>query len=139
MADQQAIYEAFLGTWQLIPESCQYEQGEPPKMGSYTIREKNDGLEFLMQWCDAQGEHHELSFFAIPDGKPIPFAGGKLADALSVSAPSPTELNSSAYLEGREISIAQRQLDSTRSAMRITQLVRIPVPLANVSIYRRVH
>ena len=58
---------------------------------------------------------------------------------MSICAVSTRELNSYAYLKGKELMVAQRQLDDTGLAMRITQLVRLPdgTNISNESIYRR--
>ncbi|MCR9160776.1 MAG: hypothetical protein ACE37F_03930 [Nannocystaceae bacterium] len=134
------VYEDFLGLWQLIPESCQYEQGDPPKAGTYRIEEMPDGtLEFTATWTDAEGKEGSVSFSGFPDGTKMPFNAGDLADALAIEAVSARELNSYAYLDGRELMVAQRQLDATGQAMRITQIVRLPSGESpgNVAIYRR--
>ena len=132
-------YEPFLGTWILIPESCRYEQGEAPRAGRYLISLDGTDLVFRAEWTDALGKAQHVEFRGPPDGSKIPFAGGELADALAIDAVSERELNSYAYLRGVELMVAQRQLDSTGSAMRITQLVRLPdgTSPANVSVYRR--
>lgn len=133
-------WAGFLGTWILDPSSCRYEQGEPPRQGHYRIVELDDGaLEFTVAWTDAAGTSDSVSFRAPPDGRRIALAEGKLIDALSVSAPSDRELNSSGWIGDREVMIAQRQLDDTGQAMRVTQLVRLPDGSrpANVAIYRR--
>jgi hypothetical protein len=135
------IYRAFLGRWQLIPESCRYEQGEPPTSGLYRIEAGSGGtLHFRAEWVDAEGRAGSVALSGVPDGQPVPFPGGALADALSIEAVSARELNSYAYLEGRALMIAQRQLDETGQAMRITQVVRLPngERPANVAVYRRV-
>ena len=141
MSVDASLYEGFLGTWQLIVESCRYEQGDPPMHGTYTISAENDVLTFSVKWRDAKGVDHAHAFSGIPDGVPAPYPGGDLADALSIHAVSASELNSSAFLCGRELMIAQRQLDATGTAMRVTQLVRLPdgTSPANVSIYLRSH
>ena len=134
-------YRDFLGLWQLIPESCRYEQGDPPKSGSYRIEENRDGtLQFTAEWVDAEGKAGSVSFSGFPDGTRMPFNAGDLADALAIVAVSPRELNSYAYMDGRELMVAQRQLDSSGQAMRVTQVVRLPngESPANVAIYRRV-
>ncbi len=134
-------YRDFLGRWQLIPESCRYEQGDPPVSGSYTIEQNKDGsLQFTAEWTDAAGKPGTVSFSGFPDGTKMPFNAGELADSLAVDAVSPRELNTYAYMDGREIMVAQRQLDGTGQAMRVTQLVRLPngESPANVAIYRRV-
>ena len=139
MTGPSPTYAAFLGMWQLIPESCKYEQGDPPRSGSYEISEDGDTLVFAMRWEDAEGEHHDLTFSGRPDGQLLPYEAGELADALSVSVISTRELNTSAYLKDEEIMVAQRQLDDTLMAMRITQVVRLAggTSLFNSSVYRR--
>ena len=138
MSDE--TYAAFIGTWILIPESCDYEQGEPPQGGSYRIEAAADGrLEFFIHWVDAEGEAHSATFGGVPDGRHAPYPGGDLADALSIDAVSPRELTSRAFYRGKERMVAQRQLDEHGLAMRVTQLVRLPdgQSLANVAIYRK--
>lgn len=139
MASHRPLYADFLGTWVLVPERCDYEQGDPPISGSYVIEEHDGALVFHIEWTDAAGETHSADFSGVPDGQPVPFAGGDLADALSVTAVSDRELWSSAYREGEELMVAQRQLDDTRTAMRVVQLVRFRggTDAANVSLYRK--
>ena len=134
------LWQGFLGLWVLDPDSCQYEQGDPPRSGSYRIEETPDGrLAFHMEWVDAEGEAHKASFTGKPDGRPEPFAGGELADAMSVTPVSARELNSAAYMKGRELMIASRQLDDTGGAMRLIQAVLLPdgTKPTNISIYVR--
>ena len=133
-------YAPFLGLWSLIPESCRYEQGAAPRSGAYLIEEVEAGrVRFVARWTDDEGTPHEVAFEGPTDGSKIPFPGGELADALAIEAVSERELNSYAYLNGREFMVAQRQLDGTGQAMRVTQLVRLPdgTRPANVAIYRR--
>jgi hypothetical protein len=137
----QRVYEAFLGSWTLIPESARYEQGDPPRSGRYTIEEESPGvLRFTARWIDAEGKDAEVVFSGPADGSRTPFPGGELADALAIEAVSSRELNSYAYLDGKELMVAQRQLDDTGTAMRITQVVRLPdgTRPANVALYRRI-
>lgn len=138
MSDEP-LYAGFLGTWVLIPESCRYEQGDPPRAGIYRIAEVDGRLKFSIDWVAADGEAHQVEFDGVPDGAPVPFAGGDAVDAMSVHAVSPRDLRSSAFWKGQELMVAQRQLDESGRAMRVTQLVRFPdgTHLANVAIYRR--
>ncbi len=133
------LYAGFLGIWTLIPESCDYEQGEPPKEATYRIAEDGPRLVFSMHWVDSKGETHQHEFSGLPNGEPMPFNGGELADALVVHAVSARELTSSALSRGEELMVAQRQLDETGSAMRITQIVRFPggSSESNVGVYRK--
>ena len=92
-----------------------------------------------MIWTDSEDKKYEIQFSGVPDGRKMPFNGGELADELSINAVSKRELNSYAYLNGHELMVAQRQLDDTAMAMRITQIVRLPdgSVLSNESIYRK--
>ncbi len=136
---EAAVYAGFLGIWTLIPESCQYEQGDPPASATYRIAEDGDKLLFTMHWVDGTGETHQHEFSGVPDGVPVPFSGGELADQLVVRAVSPRELTSAALSNGEELMVAQRQLDETGTAMRITQVVRFQggYTESNVGIYRK--
>lgn len=140
MSGPAALYQDFLGSWQLIVESCDYQQGDPPRSGSYEISEESERLVFKMRWIDAEGASHEMQFSGVPDGSQEPFAGGELADALCVESVSPRELNSVATFRGKRRMVAQRQLDETGMAMRVTQVIFLPdgSHLANVAVYRKV-
>jgi len=133
------LYAGFLGIWVLDPTTCDYQQGEPPLAGTYLIEESGGRLAFTIEWVDADDARHEVKFSGVPDGQPVPFAGGDLADAMSVTAVSARELRSSAFWKGAEHMVAQRQLDETRMAMRVTQVVYLPdgIRLANVALYRK--
>ena len=43
---EEKLYKDFLGSWQLIPDSCKYQQGEPPKSGEYHIEVDGELLVF---------------------------------------------------------------------------------------------
>lgn len=139
MSDDAPNYSGFLGTWVLIPESCRYEQGDPPRAGTYRIEARAGRLHFVIDWTAADGSAHHAEFSGVPDGVPAPFDGGELADALSVTVVSARDLRSSGYWRGAELMVAQRQLDDTGTAMRVTQVVRLPdgSSPANVSVYRK--
>lgn len=132
-------YAAFLGTWILDPKSCDYEQETPPQSGRYHIEDRDGRIHFTVDWTDETGGTHRVEFSGVPDGRKEPFAGGELADALSVEAVSPRELNSSAYFGDERLMIAQRQLDERGLVMRVTQQVRLPDGSrpTNVSIYHK--
>ncbi|MCP4447184.1 MAG: hypothetical protein GY811_17820 [Myxococcales bacterium] len=138
MADTP-LYAGFLGIWTLIPESCDYEQGEPPKEATYRIAVEGEELVFVMYWVDSDGSSQQVEFSGPPNGKPIPLDAGELADSLVVRAVSARELTTSAYSKGEELMVAQRQLDETGTAMRITQIVRFPNGSSecNVGVYRK--
>lgn len=139
MPDPAPDYARFLGTWGLIPESCSYEQGDPPRAGMYRIFERDDRLVLGVEWTAADGSSDAVELAGIPDGVPRPFAGGDAIDSLAVELVSPRDLRARGLWDGQELMVAQHQLDDTGQAMRVTQLLRFAdgSRLANVSVYRR--
>jgi hypothetical protein len=139
MGDRSASYAGFLGTWVLIPESCSFEQGDPPRSGRYRIQEHDGQLVFTIEWTAADGTSDRVELTGTPDGQPRPFAGGKAIDSMAIDLVSDRDLRTRGYWQGEELMVAQYQLDDTRSAMRVTQLLRFPdgSRMANVSIYRK--
>ena len=142
MTEPEKPFADFLGTWILDPQTCEYEQGDPPTAGAYVIaihETQTDRVSFEISWTDDSGESHQVEFSGPANGVPFEFSGGDLADQMVITAPSNRELNSSALYNGTERMTAQRQLDETRMAMRVTQVVRFPDGnrVANVGIYRR--
>tara|TARA_R110002096_G_scaffold346320_3_gene539766 strand:- start:96 stop:518 length:423 start_codon:yes stop_codon:yes gene_type:complete len=134
------IYRHFIGNWELVAETCIYEQGETPVAGTYRIEESGGELVFHLGWRDKAGEDHQYSFSTIPDGMPHDFNGGDLADSLSVTAVSEEELNSAAYYKGKELMLAARTLVDGGMYMDVRQIVRLPdgTEPTNYSRYRRV-
>jgi hypothetical protein len=139
MHREAPAYAAFLGTWALIPETCVYEQGQPPLAGTYRIEADDGLLRFTIEWGDIAGTSHQVTFGGRPDGIATPFAGGDAVDSMAITLVSPRDLRTSAYWRGQERMVAQRQLDAVGNAMRVTQLVRFGdgTSAANVAVYRR--
>lgn len=131
--------DKFLGEWILEPGRSHYEQGSAPRSGTYRIEREGDELVFHMNWVDVEGEIFNMSFRGVPDGEPRPYKGGDLADHMSLDAPSPTKLNSSAYLKGVELMIATRTLVDAGRYMVVTQSIILPdgSKPTNSSRYRR--
>ncbi|WP_084420591.1 hypothetical protein [Henriciella litoralis] len=131
-------HKRFLGKWVLDPASCKYEQGEAPVSGTYVISESGDDLAFQMSWTDRSGQDHDAHFQGKPDGIATPFNAPGLADSFSIDMPTPSELNSSASLNGALTMRATRTLidDDT---MRIVQTVFLPdgTQPSNRSVYYR--
>ncbi len=133
------IYAGFLGTWILQPHLSEYEQGDPPTAATYRITDVDGRIHFAIHQSDPDGSDHRVEFSGVADGKRVPFSGGELADELAIVAVSQRELNSYAYFQGKEVMVAQRQLDESGQAMRVIQLVRFQngANVANTSLYLR--
>ncbi len=131
-------YTGFVGTWFLIPSSCVYEQGKAPSQGTYVIAEREDGhLVFTIDWIDAEGAQHHVTFSGLPNGEANKLEVGDLADAFSISAPTARRLDTIAYKNGEALMFAERQLDESGAAMRVVQQVRLPdgTRPTNISVY----
>ena len=135
----EPVYQRFLGDWTLDVATCEYEQGEPPQSGTYRIEASGDEVNIAMDWIDAEGESHHVSFRGRPDGSRMPFNGGPLADALAITAPSQKELNSAAFRDGVELMTATRTLSDDGVRMIIEQTVHLPdgTSPTNVGVYHR--
>jgi len=133
------IWDNFLGSWTLDLARSTFEQNEPPKSATHRLELYEGHVIFYMNWVDAEGQDYEVKFAGIPDGQIREFPGGDLADAMSVTAPSELELNTSAYLKGNELMTATRLLVSDGAEMLLTQTVHLPdgVTVQNKSLYVR--
>lgn len=140
-AAPRRVPTAFVGTWILIPESCRFEQGDPPRSGRYRIEEHEGRAVFTIEWTAADGTFDRVELTGVPDGEPRPFAGGQAIDALAIEVASDRDLRTRGFWQGQELMVAQYQLDDTRSAMRVIQLLRFPdgSRMTNVSVYRKAH
>ena len=134
------IYHHFLGTWELDPTTCAYEQGAPPRADRHRIEADGGDLVITMDSTDADGEDHHVSFRAPANGQEIPFDGGPLADTLCLTTPSPHELHLSASCGGLELMTATRTLDADGLALHLVQTVHLPDFTAptNRGTYRKV-
>ncbi len=135
----EEVCGGFFGVWNLDLSRSTFEQSEPPKSGVHIIELFEGHVIFHMAWVDAEGQDFEVKFAGIPDGQIREFPGGELADAMSVTAPSELELNTSAFLKGNELMTATRLLMDKGNEMLLTQTVHLPddVTLQNKSLYVR--
>lgn len=141
--------DPFLGTWILQADQSDYQFGDPPAAGTYTIAPaadgEHDGAGYLvtMAWTDAAGQAHELSYFGIPDGQTHPFAAPdpekSPVDATSMTRVDERTLDSASFKAGKQIAHARRHLAPDGRTMTVTQSGTTPAgkPFANVSTYRR--
>ena len=80
-----------------------------------------------------------MTFRGVPDGKPVPFDAGPLADSLAIAAVSESRLDSAAYRAGVELMTAKRTLSDDGTAMTVVQTVHLPdgESPANTAVYRK--
>lgn len=60
--------DEYVGSWELIPELCIYERGEPPLDARYRIAVTGDATTVSIQWTDRAGNENDLEFGGPADG-----------------------------------------------------------------------
>ncbi len=99
--------DKFLGSWTLIPELCQYQDGYPPKSGRYEIDLKDGEAKFDIVWTDEKGKDHEIKYGGPVDGTVNALNGGKIE--VSFTRVDQLRLDSSTYSGGFEASHVHRK------------------------------
>jgi len=130
--------DTFLGKWMLNPDRSNYELGEPPQSGTYEILEKDQILTFKMAWKDSAGDHHEMEYSEICDGKFHEYPVKEIADELCLRLKSESLLESIAKKGGKIVLSAKREL-ITDTEMKVTMSGRMPEGKSydNVSWYSK--
>lgn len=109
--------EGFLGTWVLVPASCNFDLGAPPRDGRYRIERAGEGLKVSMKWADHAGTVRANSFEAVPDGRLYPGDGG--IDALSMVLTEDDVLDTLAYRDGEVMMVTRRVLSQDQRTMTV--------------------
>ena len=112
MSDDQ---NHFAGTWQLIPELCQYQDGQPPRDCTYAITTRDQDVTCTLSWTDEHEKAHDLSYGGPMDGTVIALKGNKLE--ASFTRIDAYRLDSSSYFDGRETAYAHRKVSQDHSLM----------------------
>jgi len=131
--------DPFLGAWELLPESSEYELGDPPAQGLYTISSDGDRYHFEIAWKTADGQRFESEFSGIPDGRPYAYEDSRVADALSLTRVDESSLDSESFRAGVRLAHARRALMEDGRMMRVTQSGQAPggETFQNISYYRK--
>lgn len=127
------------GTWQLLPEQCDYQLGRPPRSARYQLEYDDDGsLSIASEWISANGQRYRVAFDGRADGKPHPYHSTPRVDALSFESVSPTLLQSATWQDGRQVQWSERELvDEDTLVIRMHGRLSNGRPYTNVGVYRR--
>ena len=131
--------EKYLGSWELVPELCIYQQGDPPLEGTYHIGSKNGAIEFRIAWKDQAGQEHNLEFGGPLDGE------AHKSDAPGVSHVkyekiSESILDSTSYDNGSILMYARRIASADASLLSVMQRIMIGESAhSNFQVYRRLN
>ena len=132
MGEHLANFDAFAGTWILIPELSRYQTGQPPGAATYRIQPTEEDVAFEVEWTSAEGEHKTLSFRTRleDDGEDGAWSG----------LTYPRTLASTVREGGMIVSHARRMLNTDGSRLEVLQIAFHAdgsVASQNRSVYRR--
>jgi phosphoribosylanthranilate isomerase len=129
--------DPFPGTWELDPETLDYQAGRPGRRALYVIERSPEGLRFHLDGDDADGKRMTFSYGGALDGReqPIPSSDA----VLILTRHSKNLIESALKRDGKIVDRWTREILPGRDTMRITQHVVRPdgSEARNVSIYRR--
>jgi phosphoribosylanthranilate isomerase len=129
--------DPFPGTWELDPETLDYQAGRPGRRALYVIERSPEGLRFHLDGDDADGKRMTFSYGGALDGREQPTPSN---DAVLVLARHSKILIESVLKRGgKVVDRWTREILPGRDTMRITQHVVRPdgSEARNVSMYRR--
>lgn len=131
--------DAFLGTWELDPTHLDYELGQPPKQGTYTIKASAERYLISMSWITPDNQDMQMHYEAIPDGKVYPYTNTPGVDAMSMTRVDDRTLDSAAFKDGVQINYARRKLSEDGLTMTILQSGATPDggEYRNTAVYKK--
>jgi hypothetical protein len=137
--------DAFLGSWELVPELSLYEVGPTPASGRYEIAAVGaDELELSIGWTlEAGGPEHSTTFGGPPDGRAVPLAGAAEAgpgpDAFTLTRVDRRTLDSAALRAGTVVAFARRVASHDGRLLAVVQEGQRPdgTRFRNFQVYRR--
>src|SRR5262245_45692591 len=130
--------DPFLGTWQLDPATLDYQHGRPGRRAIYQIEPSADGLNFILEAEDAEGNPLKFTYGGPLDGRDQPLPG---TDAILILTRD-DENNSESTLKrgGKIVDRWTREILPDCNTMRIIQHGFKPdgSPFCNTGLYRRI-
>jgi hypothetical protein len=130
--------DPFVGTWELDPESLDYQHGRPGRRATYTVEAAPAGLMFTLDGEDADRKPMKFTYGGALDGRDQPLPG---SDAVLVLMRYDQRNIESVLKRGGKVADRwTRELLPDLNTMRIIQHGVKPdgSESQNVSIYRRI-
>ncbi|CAG0953877.1 MAG: hypothetical protein IT322_14515 [Anaerolineae bacterium] len=138
MMDMMLVIKPFLGRWVLLADRSEYQLGQPPQEGFYTLEANQTQLKVTMAWVAADGKSFEQTYNAIPDGQDHPYPDNPAVDTISMTVVNETRLDSDAKKNQQVISYAVRQLMDEGRLMKIEMITYLPQgTFTNTAFYAR--
>jgi hypothetical protein len=130
--------DPFVGTWELDPETLDYQHGRPGRRATYTVEAVPAGLMFTLDGEDADRKPMKFTYGGALDGRDHPLPG---SDAVLVLMRyGERNIESALKRGGKVVDRWTRELLPDLSTMRIIQHGVKPdgSTFQNVSLYRRI-
>jgi hypothetical protein len=130
--------DPFLGTWELDPETLDYQHGRPGRRAVYKIEPSPEGLIFVLDADDADGKRMNFTYGGHLDGRDQPLPG---TDAVLVlTRYDENNIESTLKRGGTVVDRWTREILPDRNTMSIVQHGFKPdgTVFRNVGMYRRV-
>jgi hypothetical protein len=112
----------FLASWQLFPEKCRYQNGEPAKSGNYKIESVKNGteLQISMNWVSRTNEAFFSSFTLLPDAQLYAYEATDLAEMISGEFTNASTLQIS-FIRNDQVVLTARHEILANGYLQITQ------------------
>jgi hypothetical protein len=130
--------DPFVGTWELDPETLDYQHGRPGRQAIYVVEAVPNGLRFTLDGKDADGKPMKFTYGGELDGRDQPLPG---TDAVLVlTRHNERSIESVLKGGGKAVDRRTRELLPDLNTMRITQHGVKPDGgrFQNMSLYRRI-
>ena len=114
-----AVQDLGQGTWRFLPAESTYESAPAPKESKRQWIPDGDGVKFLHDGINAEGKPFHTEFRAAYDGKPVPFVGGTLYDAVALFSTGPRKVEQIFTLKGKVTVKAVRTISKDGKKMTI--------------------
>lgn len=119
-------FEAFIGTWELIPKRSEYEVGEPAKSCTYQIFSPKPGqLQVNLEWIDGQGKEGQATYTLWPDGEKKTYENPKVGGFMRSEILDSGELINELIKADKVIAFGSRKVLSD-GEMKIIQINTLP-------------
>ena len=130
--------DLYLGSWELIPELCIYEEGQPPLSGRYEIQQSDGQVQISIAWRAKDGADHHTTFGSPNDGTRTPIEAPGVTH-LSITRVSASVLDSGAFDHERIVSDARRCTSPDGQLLSTVQIGFRPdgTSFRNFQVYRR--
>ncbi len=127
----------YLGKWQLVPELCIYQQGEPPISGVYELTGIPGGVDVQIAWEDSEGNALTTGFNGPDDGSKQSIEAPGITH-FSITRIDENTLDSAAFDDDQTIMTARRVVSNDGKLLTTVQTTLSGEgKTSNFQVYRR--